>query len=130
MATLGLKPEVSVPVALATGGLVYGIFQMNLPNLTDVRAAPPKDGDVDASERLATWTAAAVVAGVSLIARDPNVFIVGGAMVVALAWHYRHANHVDPQTGKAGFMHNSRVAPAADMTETSSPDYASDYAMG
>jgi hypothetical protein len=96
-----LKPEISIPAALALGVAVYGIFQVNLPNITEVRAADMGDKDVDAAERAATWESAGLVATISLVAKDPTIFLVGGLITIALAWKYRHANMVHPATGKA-----------------------------
>ena len=98
---MALKPEISVPAALALGVAVYGIFQVNLPSITEVRAADLGNKDVDAAERAATWESAGLVASISLIAKDPTIFFVGGLFTVALAWKYRHANLVHPLTGKA-----------------------------
>lgn len=95
-----LKPEVSIPVALATGALVYGVYNLALPPVADIRAAGEHHPDVQAAERLASWTAAAAVSGIALIAKDMNVFIVGGAMVIALAWWYRHADAVIPEISR------------------------------
>lgn len=96
-----MKPEISIPVALATGVLVWSIYQNATPSLVDLRAAPPGDSDVESAERMATWTAAGAVAAISLIAKDPVVFMVGGTMVIVNAWWNRHANRVNPLTGKA-----------------------------
>jgi hypothetical protein len=46
------------------------------------------------------WMAAAVVSGISLLAKDATVFIVGGAMVVGLDWLTRYANWTNPASGK------------------------------
>lgn len=96
-----LKPEISIPVALATGVLVWSIYQNATPSYLDLRAAPANDKDVAAAEKLATWTAAGAVSAISLIAKDPVVFMVGGAMVIINAWWTRHGNRVNPMTGKA-----------------------------
>lgn len=102
-----MRPEVSLPVALATGTIVYAIYGAALPPMVDVRASAENNPDVDAAERTAAWTSAAVVAGISLISSDVNVFIVGSAMVIGLSWWHRHANMVVPELGKAvPFMHN------------------------
>jgi hypothetical protein len=98
---LGLKPEVSLSVGLATAALVYGIYSNATPPITDIRASRPGDATIDASRKFATWTSAAVVAGISLVAKDPTIFILGGSMVVALDWATRHGNLVSPMTGKA-----------------------------
>jgi len=97
----GIKPEVSIGVALPVAALVYAIFANATPPITDVRQAQPGDADVDAARKLAVWTAAGVVGAVSLIAGDPNVFILGGGTIVVMDWWHRHANEVDPLTGRA-----------------------------
>jgi hypothetical protein len=96
-----LKPEISIPAALALGVAVYGIFQVNLPSITEVRAADLQNQDVMAAERAATWESAGLVSTISLIAKDPTIFLVGGLITIALAWKYRHANAVHPMSGKA-----------------------------
>jgi hypothetical protein len=96
---MALKPEVSLPTSLATAAIVWAIYDQALPNLTDVRAAPANDTHVNSAERLATWTSLGVVGAISLIAHDPNVFIVGAGLTVTLAWWHRHANAVDPSSG-------------------------------
>lgn len=96
-----LKPEVSIPVALATGTLVWAIYSNATPTIADVRVAEPGNTDIESSRKLAAWTSAAAVAGISLIAKDPTPFILGGAMVITLDWWHRHANAVHPATGKA-----------------------------
>ena len=98
---MSLKPEISIPAALALGVAVYGIFQVNLPNITEVRAADVQNKDVESAERAATWEAGGLVAVLSLIAKDPTLFLVGGAITIGMAWKYRHANHVHPMTGRA-----------------------------
>lgn len=96
-----LKPEVSLGVGLATAAVVYSVYQNATPTIADIRTGPPQDDHIDSSRKMAAWTAAGVVGGISLIARDATVFIIGGAMVVALDWWTRHANAVNPDTGKA-----------------------------
>lgn len=96
-----MKPEVSVTAGLATAALVYGIYSNATPTVADIRVAKPHDADIESSRKLAAWTSAAVVAGVSLIAKDATIFIMGGSMVVALDWWHRHANEVNPLAGRA-----------------------------
>lgn len=96
-----MKAEASLGMGLAVGVLVWGIYQHALPPLVDHRVGDVGDANAGSAERAATWTAAAAVAGVSLIARDPTVFVVGGSMVVVLSFWHRHANLVNPLTGRA-----------------------------
>lgn len=106
---MALKREVSLGVGLATAALVWGIYQVGLPSIAEARVAAPRDADLSGAERAATGISAAVVAGVSLIAKDPTVFILGGAMTVAMSWWHRHANHVDPTIGAATIPSSRRV---------------------
>ncbi len=93
-----LKPEVSLPVALATGALVFSIYS-KLPDVTDIKVSPGGDKDLDTDEKMARWTSAAFVSGISLLAKDPNIFIVGGIAIIAMSWWTRAANAHDPDTG-------------------------------
>lgn len=97
---MSLAPESSVIAGVATAGLVYSIFQALGPGVADKRVSDPMDPELDATERTATWTAAGAVAAISLLAKDPTIFAIGGASVVALAWMHRHANAYDPRAGR------------------------------
>lgn len=98
-----MKPEVSIGTGLAVAGLVYAIYSNATPPIADIRAGEPGNRDIDASRKLAAWSAVGVVSAVSLIAKDGTVFILGGTMVVMLDWWHRHANEVNPVTGKATY---------------------------
>lgn len=101
---MALKPEVSLGMALATATVVWGINQAFTPSIADVRSLESNNTDVQSAERAATWMSAAVVAGVSLLAKDATIFIVGGSMVIALAWATRHADQVDTVTKRASSL--------------------------
>jgi len=93
--------EASVTVGLATAGLVYGVYNMSMPSLTDVRNVDQGNADIQKAERTAAWISAAAVTGIALITGDPTVFVIGGASMVAIAWLYRHADQVNPLSGTA-----------------------------
>jgi hypothetical protein len=97
---MALKPEISLPVAAATAALVWAVYQTHMPNVADVRGAAPNNGTIDTSRKITTWEAAGIVSAISLIAKDPTVFIIGGAMVVMLDFTHRHANATHPNTGQ------------------------------
>lgn len=124
----GLKPDVSLPVALATGALVYGIYLNALPPIVDLRTAAPNHPDVASAEKGAAWTAAAAVAAISLIAKDMTVFIVGGGMVIAMSWWHNHANMVDPTFGVAVPRMAGRSMEAGEEDMAAAEDYTSEYA--
>src|SRR4030095_608008 len=98
---MALRPKASAMVGLGAATLVYGIYSAALPPVADVRVADPNNEDINSAERLAAWSAAAAVAGISLITKDPTVFIMGGLMAVTLSWWHRHADQVSPLTHKA-----------------------------
>lgn len=96
-----LKPEASLTVGLATAAMVYGVYLNALPTVMDVRENEVDSDAVASAEKTAAWTSAAVVGGVSLLAKDPTVFVIGGSMVIALSWWFKHANNVNPDFGMA-----------------------------
>lgn len=98
---MALRSEYSIMGGLATAAIVYAIYSNATPTMAEIRTTAPMNPDIDASERAASWTAAGVVAGISLIAKDPTIFIIGSGMVVAMAWWHRHSNMVNPDYGRA-----------------------------
>lgn len=101
-----MKAEVSVPAALAVAAVVGGIYANVTPGLADIRATDAGDPHVQSTRKQAAWLAAGTVAGISLLAKDPTIFVLGGGMVIALDWYTRHADAVNPATGKASVRNN------------------------
>jgi hypothetical protein len=100
---MNLKPSEEVQVGALTAAVVYGIFQLDAPNLSDVRASQPgtaNAGHVHGSVKTAAWTAATVTAGLAILAKSPTIFIIGGVMTVIESWKFYHANAISPATGK------------------------------
>lgn len=98
-----MKPEVSIPVALATGAVVVGIYSTMTPSDADARTVQP--GSVGANmlagtERTALLASVAACAGISLIAKDPTPFYLGGLLAVGLSWSQRFSTNIDPSTGR------------------------------
>lgn len=111
--------EASVGVGLASAALVYSIFDMSLPPLADIRSLESENRDVESSERSATWVSGALVTGIALMTQDATVFVIGGAMVVGMAWLYRHADAVSPLTGTA---FPKIMVPGSGATSDDKPD--------
>jgi methyl coenzyme M reductase alpha subunit len=99
-------------------GLVYGIYDQLLPNVTEIRVQAPGDRDIAAAEKTARWTSAAMVAAVAVISLDATVAIIGGAAVIMFSWAHRHANMVDPQLGTASAPSSRQVLQTAGPTVT------------
>lgn len=90
-----LKPNENLMLAAAVGAVVYGTYNIALPTIADTRGLPGNTPDIDKAEKTATWASVAVVSGISLLAKSPEVFVVGGLMTIGLAWSYKNASTVD-----------------------------------
>jgi hypothetical protein len=97
---MAIKPEHSLGASLAVMALDFGIFQLQLPSVADVRSSAPHNCAIKSSTIAAGWTAVSACAALSLLARDPNIFIFGGGFAALLTWYYKHANMVHPGTGQ------------------------------
>lgn len=97
---MALKPEMSLGASLAVMALDFGIYQLHMPVTADIRSSAPHNQAIDSSRKGATWTAVSACGALSLLARDPNIFIFGAGFAVLLDWYYRHANAVHPASGK------------------------------
>lgn len=112
-----LKPNEQIIVSAGVATAVYGIFQLNAPNLADVKASAPGGAasvNTHKSVKTATWTSAVLISALGLLAKDPAIFIVGGLVTVAEAWKYHHANATDSRTGAV-------IAPGANATGQPTP---------
>jgi hypothetical protein len=113
----GLKPSEEIITSAFTATAVYGIFQLNAPNLADVKASPPGGAasvNTHKSVKTAVWTSAIFVSGLALLAKSPAIYVVGGLVTVVEAWKYYHANVTSPSSGAV-------VAPGAGMAGQVTP---------
>lgn len=90
-----LKPNENLMLAAAVGAVVYGTYNIALPTIADTRGLPGNVEDIDKAEKAATWGSVAVVSAISLLAKSPEVFVVGGLMTIGLAWTYKNSSKVD-----------------------------------
>ena len=94
-----LTPENSIIMGAATVAIVLGIYQINAGDVATVHASDAYHPAAGAGIRKAGYTALVAVAGIALLARDPNVAILGGATIIAEQAHFRHAYVTNPETG-------------------------------
>lgn len=97
---MALKPEASILGGLAVAALVFGIHQQATPSQADIQALPAGTPDIDSSEKTATWLSVIAVSGVSLLARDPGIFILGSAATVGMALWTRKSNWAESIGGR------------------------------
>lgn len=125
-----LKPSESVMVSLATGAIVYAVYQGALPSIAESHATEPHNASIESSRKKAVWTSAGVVGAMFLMTHDPNVFMVGAGATILLDWMHRHANSVNPTTGKmVAKSQATTLAGGADqgMSTDQSMDYVPEY---
>lgn len=96
---MALKPDASVMAGLATAGVVYAIHTNMTPSAADVSALPAGNKDVDIAERQATWMSIGVVSAISLLAKDPTIFVLGSVATVGMALLTRNANWRESTSG-------------------------------
>jgi hypothetical protein len=130
---VGLKPEYSVMGGLAVGAIVFAIHSNATPSMADIQALPAGTPDIDRAEKNATIMSAGVVAGISLIARDPGIFIIGSVMAIGMAWWTRNSNWMESVGGKyltvaeEGKAGSANTGPAAAETAPYEP-FQNEYA--
>ena len=95
-----LRPEGSIVAGLAVVGLVYGVYQLSLGEVSSAAATDAHHPLLESSKKKAGYESLILVSGVALLARDPNIVILGGAAIIALEASYRHAIMQDPNTGQ------------------------------
>lgn len=96
---MALSPPASIGTGLAVAGVVLALHSNSTPSMADMQGLPAGNVDVDVTERKATWMGIGVVSGISLLAKDPTVFVIGSAMVIGLAFATRHAVWTDSASG-------------------------------
>jgi hypothetical protein len=119
-----LKPDSSVMVGLAEAAAVYVIYTAALPNHADIRSAPANNSDVEASRKGAAWKSAAVLGFVFLLSQDLNSFLIGGLALGGIDYLTKHANGINPSTGKLAPAGGAiTTQPAGNATAFPLPDY-------
>lgn len=116
-----LKPDASIMVGLSVAGVVFAVHSQATPSQADIQALPPGTQDIDASERKATILSVGIVSGISLIAKDPTVFLIGSVATLAMAFWTRHSNWKDTSSGIVGGVSQAgspNTTPEATVAET------------
>lgn len=118
---MALKPESAILTGLATGAIVLAFHAQATPTQADIQALPAGTKDIDQSERKATFMSAGAVAVISLLTKDPTVFIIGSAVTVGMAFWTRHSNFKDPASGIIGGVSRAgspNTMPEAEVADT------------
>lgn len=84
-----LKPEASTMAGLATVGVVFAVYQLNVGTVSQATATDANHPVLNSSRKKAGYTALAMVAALTLITRDANIGILGSGTIVAMELSYR-----------------------------------------
>jgi hypothetical protein len=114
-----LKPDTSVLLGLANGGVILAIYSGALPEFARIRLSDAHDEDVEATRKQAAWTSAAVLGFMFLLTRDRNSFLIGGLVLAGTDFIVKHANGISPQTKRLDAANGGDI----ETTAYSLPDY-------
>jgi len=118
VSTVALKPDASILSGLAVGAVVFAIHSNFTPSQADMQGLPAGNKDLDTAERQATWLSAGVVAGISLLAKDPTIFVIGSFATIAMAFMTRNAVWTDSTSALGGLAGPGQSAPSANDVAT------------
>lgn len=98
------------------------IFLHYLPPAADVKTFPANNQDIESSERTALLVSTAFTLLVAGFAKSWDTFIIGGAVIVATDFAFKHANAVNPGTGKMTGGTQSGMDNVHPLPDYSTPD--------
>ncbi len=112
-----LGPRNELTAGILVGAVDALIWTHFMPSIADIKEVTQFNGNIESTER----TALLVCTGFTLVtagfARSARVFAIGGLVILALDYATKHANAVNPQTGK--------MADEGTATSYPMPDYSS-----
>lgn len=123
-----LKPEGSIASGIATAGLVYAIYSMDMGPVSQVQMTEANHPALESSRKKAGYTAFIAVAALTLLTRDGNVGTLGFISIVAMEVHYRHAIMSDPVSGIMQAVSPDKYIPASEIPTATQGQPAAAYA--
>jgi len=96
----GYKPADSMTISLATAMGVLVIYGSKVGPCADVSQTLPGEPSVNSSIRKAGWESLLLVGAMTLLSRDLNIAILGGAAVILEHTMYLHADMASPGNGQ------------------------------
>lgn len=110
-----LKPENSLILGAAVAGTVFAVYQLDVGPVSQAQATDAHHPVLEMSRKKAGYTSLILVGGLALLARDPNIVILGGAAIIAMEAHYRHAIMAHPETGQITAPAGTAYQPAENV---------------
>lgn len=124
---MALKPEASVLGGIAVAALVFGIHQQATPSQSDIQALPQGTPDIDRAEKTATWLSIVAVSGISLLARDPGIFIIGSGATIGMSLWTKRSNWSESVVGR--YLSPSEAMQAGTASTGPAPAETQPYEM-
>lgn len=124
---MSLAPEASILGGLAVAGVVVGINQVAKPSQADIQALPAGTPDIDRANKTATWLSVLAVSGISLMARDPGIFIIGSVATVGMKLWSDHSNFTESVMGR--YLSPSEAMQAGTASTGPAPAETEPYTM-
>lgn len=125
-----LSVENSIIMSGATVALTIGLYTGTIGPVSVAHATEtggPEAGALEASKKKAGLAALAGMSAIALIAKDPNIVILGGATIIAMELMYRHAILSHPETGNIVPPTPAAYQPAANVVPIASQGPATAY---
>lgn len=94
-----LKPEGTVVSGIATMGVVFAVYNLNVGTVSQAHASDANHMSLESSRKKAGYTTFALVSAITLLTRDAGVGALGFASIVVMELSYRQAIMADPTTG-------------------------------
>lgn len=110
-----MKQDGSLILGATVAGVVFALYQLNLGQVSQAAATDANHPVLETSRKKAGYTSLVVVGGLALLAKDPNMIILGGAAIIAMEVHYRQAIMAHPDTGKMVLPTAGAYQPAQDV---------------
>lgn len=95
-----LTPSQSVGTGLGVIGVVYAVHSNAMPPKAVQNATNAYDPNLENARKQAAIMSIGVVSAISLLTKDVNIFILGGAAAIALDWFSRYCIARHPATGQ------------------------------
>lgn len=93
-----LKPSESTMAGLATVGVVFALYQLQVGSVAQATASDSNHPVLNSSRKKAGYTALFAITGLTLITKDPNIAILGGSTIIAMELSYRMGIGQNPST--------------------------------
>lgn len=119
---MALEPHASIGTGLAVAGVVYAIHSNMTPSNADIQSLPAGNKDIDSSEKKATWLSIGIVSGISLVAKDPTIFVIGSFAVIGMALITRQSNWTETKTGMLNPSPGQSAISADDLSDVTTMD--------